>query len=247
VPTSGVPPAQKASDGTTPTGRLEGTAFVGVHGHQSYTSGTKILASGPVNSETETNADGKFVFVALPPGTYTVDASFSGLEAMQTITVEANQVAKVSLQLKPARVKTSVDVTASSADAKIPAPTETITEKTIRDAPNLNERFDSLLPLVPGVVRGPEGHINLKARATRRAARSSIARMSQIRQPAVRLSTCRSMLCPQCRSYRILTIHNMASSPEPFRPVQTKIGSYQATISRFRMCFRAGETAAGIS
>ena len=39
---------------------------------------------------------------------------------------------------------------------------ETINEKTIRDAPNMNERFDSLLPLIPGVVRGPDGHINLK-------------------------------------------------------------------------------------
>ena len=119
-------PCADATDGTTPTGGLEGIAFVGVHGHQSHTSGTKILASGPVNSETETNADGKFVFVALPPGTYTVEASFSGLEAVQTITVEANQVSNVSLELKPARVQTSVDVTASSADAKIPAPTETI-------------------------------------------------------------------------------------------------------------------------
>ena len=26
----------------------------------------------------------------------------------------------------------------------------------------MNERFESLLPLVPGVVRGPDGHINLK-------------------------------------------------------------------------------------
>ena len=33
---------------------------------------------------------------------------------------------------------------------------------TLRDAPNANDRFESSLPLIPGVVRGPDGHINLK-------------------------------------------------------------------------------------
>ena len=120
------------------------------------------MASGPVNIETETNADGKYVFVALPPGSYTVEATSSGLEAIQTIAVYANQVVQVPLQLRPPQVNTSVTVTANETNAKNPAPTETINEKTIRDAPNVNERFDTLLPLVPGVVRGPDGHINLK-------------------------------------------------------------------------------------
>jgi len=64
--------------------------------------------------------------------------------------------------LKPLKVNTSVTVTANGADTKSPATTETITEKTLRDAPNVNERFATLLPLVPGVVRGPDGHINMK-------------------------------------------------------------------------------------
>jgi hypothetical protein len=145
-----------------PTGRIEGTVFVMEQGHRTYTSGAKVLVSGPVNFEVVTNADGRYVFAALPPGNYTVEATSSGLEAIQTIAVYANQVAHVPLQLKPAQVNTSVTVTASEADAKSPAPTGTINEKTIRDAPNMNERFDTLLPLVPGVVRGPDGHINLK-------------------------------------------------------------------------------------
>jgi hypothetical protein len=81
---------------------------------------------------------------------------------VQIVRVEANQVVKVPLQLRPSEVKTSVTVAAREADAKAPAPTETITEKTLRNAPNVNERLESLLPLVPGVVRGPDGHINLK-------------------------------------------------------------------------------------
>ena len=158
----GLTPRAIASDNNKASGRLEGTVFVGDQGHQSYTVGAKVLASGPVKIETETNTDGRYIFVALPPGSYTVKATYSGLEAIQTITVGANQVVTLPLHLRPSEIKTSVTVTASSADAKRPAPTETISEKTIRDAPNWSEQFDALLPLVPGVVRGPDGHINLK-------------------------------------------------------------------------------------
>ena len=155
-------PYALAGDNGKLTGRLEGTVFVGEDGHQSYTAGAKVQASGPVKIDTQSNADGKYVFVALPPGSYTVTVTYSGLEVVETVTVEANQVVQAPLQLKPAQVKTSVTVTASSFDARTSSPTETITEKTIRDAPNVNERFETLLPLVPGVVRGPDGHINLK-------------------------------------------------------------------------------------
>ena len=155
-------PRAVASENDKANARLEGTVFVGDQGRLSYTARAKVLASGPVTIDTETNADGKYVFVALPPGSYTVEANYSGLEAIRTITVGANQVVQLPLQLKPPQVNTSVTVTANSADAKTPAPTETINEKTIRDAPNMNERFETLLPLVPGVVRGPDGHINLK-------------------------------------------------------------------------------------
>ncbi len=155
-------PCAIASDNNKASGRLEGTVFVGDQGHQSYTVGAKVLANGPVKIETETNTDGRYVFIALPPGSYTVEATYSGLKAIQTIAVGANQVVTLPLHLRPSEMKTSITVTASSADAKTPAPTETISEKTIRDAPNWSEQFDALLPLVPGVVRGPDGHINLK-------------------------------------------------------------------------------------
>jgi hypothetical protein len=55
-----------------------------------------------------------------------------------------------------------VVVTADQAESKGPAPSETISDKTLRDAPSADERFESSLPLVPGVVRGPDGHVNLK-------------------------------------------------------------------------------------
>ncbi len=143
------------------TGRVEGTVFVGDSGDLSYVPEAKVMVTGPVMAETGTDADGKYALEGLPPGNYTVEATFSELSAEQTITVEPNQVVQVPLQLKPREVKTSVTVTASDPDAG-PAPTETITEKIVQNAPNIDETFESSLPLVPGVVRGPDGLINLK-------------------------------------------------------------------------------------
>src|SRR6202030_4318408 len=38
----------------------------------------------------------------------------------------------------------------------------TISQSVVEKAPNQEEKIDSLLPLVPGVVRGPDGRINMK-------------------------------------------------------------------------------------
>lgn len=143
------------------TGRLEGIVFVGNFDDRSNVPGAKVLVSGPVMAETETDADGKYAFDGIPPGTYDVEASFSELRASQTINIEANQVASAPLQLKPPEVKTTVNV-AATGRVEGPSPSETINDKIVRDAPNVNEQFESLLPLVPGVVRGPDGHINMK-------------------------------------------------------------------------------------
>lgn len=156
-----------AKDDHAQTGKLEGTVFVGDISAKSYVAGAKVVVSGPVLAETETNVDGYYAFDALPPGSYSVEASFSEMKAVQTIQVGANQLAQVLLQLKIPEVNTSVNVTANvEEDAKVPSETTTINEKIVQNAPNLNEQFEGLLPLVPGVVRGPDGHINLKGART---------------------------------------------------------------------------------
>ena len=164
------------------TGRVEGTIFVGDPGDRSYVGEAKVLATGPVMAETGTDADGKYALNGLPPGNYTVQATFSELSAEQTITVAANQVVQVSLQLKPPEVKTSITVTASGPDANDPAATETITEKIVQDAPNIDEQFESLLPLVPGVVRGPDGLMNLKG--TRNTQSGALVNSANVTDPA---------------------------------------------------------------
>ncbi len=150
--------------GQTPaaTGRAEGVVFVGLSSGHAVAAGVTVRLSGPVVLETETDENGNYTFAAVAFGTYRIEAFLSGLEAARTISVEAGKIVRAELQLKPADVKSSVIVTATAPETKDPAPSETISEKTLRDAPNVNERFESSLPLVPGVLRGPDGHINLK-------------------------------------------------------------------------------------
>ena len=51
--------------------------------------------------------------------------------------------------------------------AKSPLKHNTISQSVVEKAPNQEEKIESLLPLVPGVVRGPDGRINIKgAQAT---------------------------------------------------------------------------------
>ena len=139
--------------GQTPaaTGRVEGAVFVGVSSGHAFAAGATVRLSGPVVLETETDENGNYTFAAVASGTYRIEAFLSGLDAAQTISVEAGKIVRAELQLKPADVKSSVTVTATASETKDAAPSETISEKTLRDAPNVNERFESSLPLVPGV------------------------------------------------------------------------------------------------
>ncbi len=141
---------------------LKGTVFVGDPGSEAYVAKAKVLVSGPTMAITETDQDGKYSLDKLPPGDYTVEASFETLRSEMSITLEPNKVIQLPIQLTLADVKTSVTVTATDSPSVSPAPTETINEKTVDNAPNADEQFQSLLPLVPGVVRGPDGMMNLK-------------------------------------------------------------------------------------
>ena len=155
-------PEHAGAQSTANTGTVEGAVFVLDSGGTSYVPGAKVVLQSSEAMETETDANGRYIFHDVAPGTHTIAASFPGLQAVQEITVQSGADSTVDVELKPVAVTTSVTVADTATDEKVPTITETITKKTIEDAPNTNERFENLLPLVPGVVRGPDGRINLK-------------------------------------------------------------------------------------
>jgi hypothetical protein len=128
----------------------------------------RIVLHGPVEKEAQSDAQGAFAIDDLPPGMYDIEASAPGLNAALAVEVKPGTASAVPIDLSVAIVASSVTVTASDPPPiEESAQTSTITHSTIEEAPNHNEKIESLLPLVPGVVRGPDGRINMKgAQAT---------------------------------------------------------------------------------
>ena len=144
--------------------QVRGTVFVQDSIGQSYIAKAKVTLNGPPDMETETDERGKFEFLGVQPGTYTIEVTTQGLLATQVVTVEMGKVAEISLDLKPTTVQDSVTVTSTADDGQTssPSPSGTITTSALQNAPNVDDRAESILPTLPGVVRGPDGRINMK-------------------------------------------------------------------------------------
>jgi outer membrane receptor protein involved in Fe transport len=147
------------------TGTVDGVVYtVDANAGNAVIPTARISLDGPTHIEAESDGAGKFAFNAVPPGVYTINAQAPGLAANRTIKVTAGSASEIALEMKVQAIVESTTVTASTdqIDTKESSGTSTIGESAIRNMPNLDERFSSLLPLVPGVVRGPSGLINMK-------------------------------------------------------------------------------------
>jgi hypothetical protein len=133
------------------------------NGEAAVLAHARIVVDGPVNKETQSDKHGAFAIDGLPPGIYSIDASAPGLNAALMVEVKSGTASVVPLELSMAAVTSTVTVTANDApQVEESAQKSTIGQSTVEKAPNQNERIESLLPLVPGVVRGPDGRINMK-------------------------------------------------------------------------------------
>jgi len=146
--------------------------------------GTKLSLVGPVHLQTESDLEGKFAFDAVTPGSYTITADAPGLAATQEIEVRAGSVSKLELEVKLQAVTESTTVTASTeqVDTKESSGITTVGESMVEHMPNRDERFEDLLPLVPGVVRGPSGRINMKG--ARSSENGSLLNSADVTDPA---------------------------------------------------------------
>lgn len=140
-------------------------------GSFSSVASVAVRLKGPTVAEGETDENGKCPFSNVRPGEYLIEVSSPGFEGSRSAVVKPGETLEIDLELSPAEIKSSVTVTADAAEEKQVSPSATIDDKVLEAAPNTNERFESALPLIPGVVRGPDGRINLKgARATQSGA-----------------------------------------------------------------------------
>jgi hypothetical protein len=151
-------------------GGIAGTVYtVDADGSRSVVPGALVRLTGPsISQQTTTDDLGRYSFAA-PPNTYEIDVTAPGLRGSNSANLVSGAALDVPVELKVEAVKQSVTVAES---AEPPVSTESsqqsvISKSTIFNAPNRQDRVDALLPLIPGVVRGPDGLINMKgARAS---------------------------------------------------------------------------------
>jgi len=167
------------------SGSIQGAVFMTEQDHaRSVVPGTKLSLDGALHLEAESDSEGKFVFSTVPAGFYTITAQAPGLTATQNIEIRAGSDSRLELEMTVQAVTESATVTASAdpVDTKEPSGINTVGESAVRNMPNINEQFQSLLPLVPGVVRGPNGLINMKGART--SQNGSLVNSADVTDPA---------------------------------------------------------------
>ncbi len=109
-----------------------------------------------------TDDEGRFAFLQLRPGRYTLTAAKSGYAtlAQEEFGLTVGQTASLDLRMKVSQVAETVTVSAvQTVDTSTTQTATTIEEKTVANLPVLGRKFEDLLTLTPNVsvVQGPDG------------------------------------------------------------------------------------------
>ncbi len=115
----------------------------------------------PVLGATVTDSAGAFEFVALPVGAYMVAADLSGYASgmVGPVEVVAGQILGVRLLLEVAPLSEVVTVDASTGVGQ-PLQKDEFETEFLQVFQLPTDRFQDALPLLPGVVRDPRGHLS---------------------------------------------------------------------------------------
>lgn len=133
--------------------------------HEAFTfPGAMLTLTGAAESQATTDEQGRYAFDGLPVGTYTVEVALQGFHAARrTLSLEAGQSAIVDLMLElAAHDEVTVTTDGRGSRPSHTAPPTDISRRTLQQVPIAAEQYESALPLVPGVIRGPDGMLATK-------------------------------------------------------------------------------------
>src|ERR1700731_862385 len=109
------------------------------------------------------DSEGRFAFLSLPPGRYTITISKTGFATISqtgvTLTVGQSMVLPVTMKVSATQEKIEVSATPEAVDTISTSSSSTLDETAVSETPILGRKFEDLLTLTPGVsiVQGPDG------------------------------------------------------------------------------------------
>ncbi|HEX8503133.1 MAG TPA: carboxypeptidase regulatory-like domain-containing protein [Pyrinomonadaceae bacterium] len=109
-----------------------------------------------------TDEGGRFVFLQLPPGRYTLTAAKQGFATLrqEEFALTVGQAANLDLRMKVSGVNETITVSAvQTVDTASTQTSTTINERAVGNLPVLGRKFEDLLTLTPNVsvTQGPDG------------------------------------------------------------------------------------------
>lgn len=150
-------------------GVIKGKVVADIPDQRKPLSGAVVKLSGERlgNKKLEAISDleGRYEFTGLIAGDYVVSVELSGFKKYeQKISVQIEATVEQNILLQALPLSETVTVTDDKNDVSKTESTApgVITGTTLREAPLIDQKFQDALPLLPGVLRGPDGTLNIK-------------------------------------------------------------------------------------
>jgi hypothetical protein len=163
----------------SPAGIVSGTVSLpGPDGQTVVVPGVTLsLTCADMEPQSDTsNEQGRFRFADVPAGACSIVAELQGFQsAVKAVAVKSGETADVALRLDLEALHVEVNVVGSQdpdtvEGGPMAARVERITVSVMQTAPIASERFQDALPLIPGVVRGPDGLLNISGTRSNQSA-----------------------------------------------------------------------------
>src|SRR6202163_1052678 len=165
------PPGFAQRSGATPqpsTATIAGRVTVTTgEGSTNNLAGITVKLTGPAPASTSrstvTDAEGRYEFAQLVPGSYTAEASLEGFKPWTaTVMLTSGQAAAVDASLQITTISEQVEVQGEATDVATQSvsATATVSEKQLEALPLRTQELAEALSLSPSVIRTHEGKLN---------------------------------------------------------------------------------------
>ena len=150
-------------------GSIRGKVVADIPDQRKALAGVVVSLSGArlpgKKLQSVSDEEGRYEFPGLIAADYQLSVELSGFKSYeQKIGVQIDATVEQDIMLQPLSVSATVTVKQDPTDVN---KTDTsapgvLTAAALQDAPLIDQKFQDALPLLPGVVRGPDGTLNIK-------------------------------------------------------------------------------------